>query len=124
MSSTGILFGSSFMGTEQMNPSSSYQVGSSSYHLMYSLNTRLPPYGEQYAYSPYPPYSGGKPYVSMLLSLGQRGMTVCQWQPTMPVQPRFLYPSQPMQSISFILTTPIVTTMLQSQAHIVVSQPL
>jgi len=42
----------------------------SSYHPMYPLNTGLPPYKKQYAYSPYPPYSGGQPYVGMLSSLG------------------------------------------------------
>ena len=79
MSSTGILSGSSLMDIEQLDPSSSHQAGSSGYHPMYLLHTGLPPYGEQYAYSPYPPYSRGQPYVSMLSSLGQLGMTICQW---------------------------------------------
>lgn len=96
MSSTGILYGPSLMDIEQLDLSSQYQVGSSSYHLMYPLYIRLPPYGEQYAQSPYPPFFGGKPYGGMLSSLGQLGMTICQWKPTMPIQPRLVYPSQPM----------------------------
>ena len=42
----------------------------------------------------------------------------------MLVQPRLVYPSQPMQTISSIPTMPIVTTLPQSQAQIVVSQPM
>ena len=110
MSSTRILFGSSLKDTEKLDPSSQYQAGSSSYHPMYPVYTRLPTYGEQYAQSPYPPFTGGKPYGSMSSSLGRSEMIVCQWQPTIPVQPRLVYPSQPMQSISSIPTTPIVTT--------------
>jgi len=49
MSSTGILPGSSLTDTEQIDPSSQYQVGPSGYHPMYPLNTGLPPYGEKYA---------------------------------------------------------------------------
>lgn len=95
MSSIRILFGSSFTSTEQLDPSSSYQASSFGYHPMYLLYTRLPPYREQYAHSPYPPFSGGQPYVDMPSSLGKPRMTVCQWQPTMPVKPRLVYPSQP-----------------------------
>jgi len=46
ISSTGILSGSSKTDTEQLDPSSQYQVGSSGYHPMYLLYTGLPPYGE------------------------------------------------------------------------------
>ena len=70
MSSTRILSGSSLMDTEQRDPSSSYQASSSGYRPMYFLYTGLPPYGEQCAHSPYPPFSGGKTYVGMSLSLG------------------------------------------------------
>lgn len=77
MSSTRILSGSSFTGTKQLDASSSHQTSSSSYHPIYLLYTRIPPYGEQHAYYTYTPFSGGQRYVSMLLSLGQPGMTVC-----------------------------------------------
>jgi len=58
------------MDTKQLDPSSSYQAGSSSYRPMYPLYIGWPPYGEQYAHSPYPPFSG------------QPRITVCQWQPS------------------------------------------
>jgi len=44
MSSSGILSGSSFTGTEQLDPSSSHQDVSYGYHPMYPLNTGLPLY--------------------------------------------------------------------------------
>ena len=40
----------------------------------------------------------------------------------MLVQPRLVYPTQPMQTMSAIPTTPIVTAIPQSQVQIVVSQ--
>lgn len=47
------------MGYQQFDPAYQYQVGQSSQQRpMYPLNTRLSPYGEQYVYSPSPPYSG------------------------------------------------------------------
>jgi len=79
---------------------------------MYPLNIGLPPYGENFSYSPYPPYSGGKPYGNIPQYSSQLGIRVCQWQPIMPVQPRLLYPTQLMQTVSTIPTTPVVTTML------------
>ena len=42
----------------------------------------------------------------------------------MLVQPRLVYPSQPMQSVSLIPTTHVVTIVPQSQAQSVVSQPV
>lgn len=67
MSSTEILPGSSLMGTQQFDPTYHYQVGQSSQQRpMYPLNTILPPYGEKYVYSLYPPYSGGLPYGNIL----------------------------------------------------------
>jgi len=77
MSSIGILHGSSLTDTEQPDPSSQYQAGSSGYRPMYLLYIGLPPYGEQYAQSPYPPFSRGQPYGSMPLSLGQLGVIIC-----------------------------------------------
>lgn len=121
MSSTRIVSISSLTKTKQLDLSSSYQAGSSSYHPMYLLNTGLPPYGEKYGYSPYPPFSWGKPYVGMKSPLGQPGMTVSQWQPTMPIQPKLVYPSQPVQSVSSIHTTLFVTVVPQSQAQIVIT---
>lgn len=35
-----------------------------------------------------------------------------------------MYPSQPMQPVSFVPTTPVVTTLPKSQAQLVESQPL
>ena len=40
----------------------------------------------------------------------------------MPTQPRLVYPTQPMQIVSNIPTTPVVTIVSQSQAQTVVSQ--
>lgn len=37
-------------------------------------------------------------------------MRVCQWQPTMLVQPRLVYPTQLVQEVSAIPTTHVVTT--------------
>ena len=91
---------------------------------MYPLNTGLPPYGEQYAYSLYPPYSGGLPYGNIPQYSSQSGIRVCQWQPTMPVQPRLVYPTQPIQTVLAIPTTPVVTTVPHSQVQTVVSQPV
>lgn len=59
MSSIRILLGSSLTITKQFDPSSQYQAGPSSYHLMHLLYTRLPAYGEKYAQSSYPPFSRG-----------------------------------------------------------------
>ena len=42
----------------------------------------------------------------------------------MPVQPRLLYPTQPMQTMSAIPTTHVVTTIPQSQVQTFVSQPV
>lgn len=47
-----------------------------------------------------------------------------QWKPAMPTQPRLVYPTQPMQTVSNIPTTPVFTTEPQSQAQTVVSQPV
>ena len=91
---------------------------------MYPLHTIFPPYGEQYAYLPYPPYPRGPSYGSIPQYSGQPGIRVCQWKPTMPVQPRLVYPTQPMQTMSAIPTTPVVTTVPQLQVQIVVSQPV
>jgi len=117
MSSIGILPGSLLMDTEHFDPSSQYQVSPSSYHPMYPLYIGLPPYGEQYAQSSYPPFSGGPSYGSMPSSLGPTysGMTICQWHPTMPIQPRLMYPSQPMKHVSAIPTMPVITTSPRSQ---------
>ena len=123
MSSTEILPGYSLMGTQQSYPTHQYQAGQSSQQRpLYSLNTGLPPYGEKYAYSPYPPYSRGQPYGSFPQYSSQTRIIVYQWQPVMPTQPRLVYPTQPMQIVSNIPTTPVVTTMPQSQAQTVVSQ--
>ena len=105
MLSTGILPGSSLTDTEQFDPSSQYQDGPSGYHPVYPLNTGLPPYGEKYTQSAYSSYSRGPPYGDIPSSLGPTyyGMIVYQWQPTMLVQPRLVYPSQPIQPISSIL---------------------
>ena len=40
----------------------------------------------------------------------------------MLVQPRLVYPTQPMQTMSALPTTPIVTTIPHSQVQTVVSQ--
>lgn len=42
----------------------------------------------------------------------------------MPTQPRLVYQPQPMQMVSNIPTTPIVTAVPHSQAQTVVSQPI
>lgn len=80
---------------------------------MYPLHTGLSPYGEQYAYSPSAPY-GGPSYANVLQYSGQPGIRVCQWQPKMVVQPRLVYQTQPMQTLSALPTTPIVATVPQS----------
>lgn len=91
---------------------------------MYPLNTIFPSYGEQYDYSPYPPYSEGLPYGNIPQYSSQPGISVCQWQPTMPVQPRLVNPTQLMKTMSVIATMPIVTTVAQPQIQTVVSQPI
>ena len=54
---------SSLTGTQQFDLAYQYQAGKSGQQRpMYPLNTRFPPYGEKYSYSPYPPYSGGLSY--------------------------------------------------------------
>ena len=55
----------------------------------------------------------------MVVSLS--GIRVCQWKPTMLVQPRLVYPTQPMQTMLAIPTIPIVITVPQSHVQIVVS---
>jgi len=42
----------------------------------------------------------------------------------MLVQPRVVYPTQPMKTVSAILTTHVVTIVPQSQVQTVVSQPV
>ena len=42
----------------------------------------------------------------------------------MPVQPRLVYPTQPIQIVSNIPTTPIVTTVPESRVQTIVSQPV
>ena len=79
---------------------------------MYPLHTGLPPYGDKYAYSPYPPYVGGQPYGSIPPYSGQSGMQVCQWVTNNASSTKFLYPTQPMKTMSVIPTTPIVTIVL------------
>jgi len=111
------------MGTQQFDPEYQYQARKfGQQRPMCPLNTGLPPYGEQYAYSPYSPYSGGPSYVNILQYSGQPRIRVCQWQPTMPVQPRLVYPTQPMQTLLAIPTTLVVTIVPQSQVQTVASQ--
>ena len=63
MSSTEILPSSSLTRTQQFDLVDQYQAGQSGQQIpMYPLNTGLPPYGEKYAYSPYPPYFRGPSY--------------------------------------------------------------
>jgi len=42
----------------------------------------------------------------------------------MSIQPRLVYPSQPNQYVSFIPNMHVITTLPQSQAQLVASQPL
>lgn len=92
MSSTGTLPGSSPMGTQHFDPTHQYQTGKSSQQRpIYPLNTGLPPYGEQFAFSLYPPYSRGKPYGNFPQYSSQPGIRVCQWQLVMPTKLRLGY---------------------------------
>ena len=58
------------------------------------ISTGLPPFGEQYFLSYSPPYAGGKSLVTHYDStpshFGQPNveMNVCQWHPTLPIQPQ------------------------------------
>jgi len=126
MSSLGILPRSSYQG-QQCDPSYKYHYQTGQFgeqRPIYPLNTGMPPYGQQYAYSPHPQYQGGQPYGYVLLYSGQPEMKVCQWQQTMPLQPRLMYPTQPMQTEPIISTIPVVTMEPQIQAQLVVSQPV
>ena len=120
MSSIGILPGSSLTETQQFDPAYQYQAGKSGQKRpMYPLNIVLPPYGEKYAYSLYPPYSGGLPYGNIPEFSGQSRIGVCQWKPIMTIHLRL---TQPMKTVSVIPTTPVLTTVPQSQVQTIVSQ--
>lgn len=75
-------------------------------------------------YSSFPPFFKGQPYGNFPQYSSKTRIRVCQWQPVMPNQPRLVYPTQPMQIVSSIPTTPVVTIVQQSQAQTVVSQPV
>jgi len=67
------------------------------------LNTGLPPYGGQYAFSFFPP--GEQPYESLQQNSSQTGITSSGWVPILPQQRRVVYSMQPTQLVSNIPTT-------------------
>ena len=88
--SSGILSGISHVETQQIDPSHQYQFGQSSLQRpIYPLNTRLPPYGGQYAFLLFPP--GEQPYESSRQNSGQAGIASSSWVPILPQQPRVVY---------------------------------
>ena len=120
--SSGILSGISYVETQQIDPSHQYQFGQSTFQRpIYPLNTRLPPYGGQYAFSLFPP--GEQPYESSQQNSGQTGIASSGWVPILPQQPRVVYSMQPIQLVSNIPTTPAIATVSQVQVLTVVCQP-
>jgi len=114
ISSFGFSYGISYVETQQIDPMCLQRP-------VYSLSTRLPPYGGQYAFSLFP--HGEQPYGSLQQSSGQTGMTSSGWVPILPQQPRVVYSMQPFHSMSNIPTIPTTVTASQVQALPVVCQP-
>ena len=122
MSSSSILTGNPIISTERIDSlytsSGKYQAGPSGSIPSSTISTGLPTFGEQYFPSYYPPHAGGQPLVTHYDStwslFGQPNveMNVCQWKPTLPIQPQtvvHLYqPVQPVKSTSL----PLVNTSL------------
>ena len=134
MLSSSVLTSSPIVSTEQLeslHPSSGqYQVGPYGSIPLSTISTGLPTFGEQYFPSYYPPYAGGEPLVTQYDStqshFGQTNvdMNVCQWQPTLPIQPQMVVHSyQPVQYVT-PTSLPLVNTyirLLQNQN--IVHQP-
>ena len=122
MSSSGILTGKPIVIIEWLDPlypsSGQYQAGPSRYIPSSTISTGLPTFGEKYFPSYYTPHAGGQSMVTHFDStpsfFGQLNveMNVCQWQPTLPIQPQtvvHLYQLvQPIAPTSF----PLVNTSL------------
>ena len=97
MSSYGVLTGSPIVSTERLDslhPSSGqYKVGPYGSIPLSTISTGLLAFGEQYFSSYYPPYAGWKPMVTQYDSTQSHfgktnvDMNVCQWHPTLPIQP-------------------------------------
>ena len=92
--SSGIISGISYVESQQIDPPQQYQFGKSSLQgPIFPLNTRLLPYGGQYAFSLFPP--GEQPYESSQQNSGQAGIASSGWVPILPQQPRVVYSMQP-----------------------------
>ena len=111
MSLFGILTGKHIVSNKQLDSfytsSGQYQVGCSRSIPSSTISTGLPTFGEKYFPSYYPPNARGKPMVThfdnTLLFFGQPNveMNVCQWPPTLPIQPQMVVHSyQPIQTFS------------------------
>lgn len=120
--SSEIIFGISYVESQQIDPSQQYQFGYfDPQGPIIPLSTGLPPYGGQYAISLFPP--GEQPYGSSQQSSGHAGITSSGWMPILPQQPRVVYSMQQSLHVSNIPTTPAIVTVSQVQALHVVCQP-
>ena len=96
--------------------SGQYQAGPSGSIPSSTISTGLPVFGEQYFSSYYPPHARGKPLVTQYDNtqslFGQSNVetNVCQWQPTLPIQPQIVVQSyQPIQHVT-PTSLPLVNT--------------
>lgn len=119
--SSGIIFGNSYVESQQIYPSRCQFGQSSPQGQTIPLSTGLPPYGGQYTLSFSRP--GGQPYESSQQNSGYAGITSSGWVPIRPQQPRVVYSMQQRLPMSNIPTTPAIVTVSQVQALPVVCQP-
>jgi len=134
MSSSGVLTGSPIVSTERLDSlhtsSGQYQVGPFGSIPLSTISTGLPAFGENYFPSYYSPHARGQHLVTQYENtpslFGQTNvyMNVCQWQPTLPIQPQTVVHSyQPVQPVT-PTSLPLVNTsipLLQNQN--IVHQP-
>ena len=119
--SSGIISRSSYVESQQIDPSWCQFGQSDPQRQIIPLSTGLPPYGGQYTLSLSP--SGEQPYESSQQNPGYAGITSSGWVPILPQQPRVVYLMQQCLPMSNIPTTLAIVMVSQVQALPVVCQP-
>ena len=112
--SSGIVFGNSYVESQQIDPSGCRFGQSGPQGQTIPLSTGLPSYGGQYTLSFSP--LGGQPYESSQQNSSYARITSSGWVPILPQQPRVVYSMQQCLPMSNIPTTSAIVIVSQVQA--------